>query len=154
MPELLTSSIGLSGDRAWRACAVCAPPAVEPRSPRTPYWGCAAGCPVGGASLAPPAHRWSPSAGGGVVRLNGESQQRRRTAPSLRACWPAVTLSNENALSRFQAYRDPDPLPAGPGGPLAGQQQAESEAIGSVVRPTGVVAVGRLAVFLNNSIQE
>ena len=33
-------SIGVSGNRAWnrawRACAVCAPPAVEPRTPRTP----------------------------------------------------------------------------------------------------------------------
>jgi hypothetical protein len=35
-----TGSIGETGNRAWnrewRACAVCAPPTVEPRTPRTP----------------------------------------------------------------------------------------------------------------------
>jgi hypothetical protein len=38
--------------------------------------------------------------GEGWSANRGEPQQRCRTAPSLPACWPAVTLSNENALSR------------------------------------------------------
>jgi hypothetical protein len=40
-------------DRAWRACAVCAPPTVEPRTPPKREWA------VGGANLAPPAYRLS-----------------------------------------------------------------------------------------------
>jgi hypothetical protein len=50
----------------------------------------------------------------GWTRNCGEPPQRRRAAPSPEACWPAVTLSNENALSRFRAYRDPHPPPSGP----------------------------------------
>jgi hypothetical protein len=72
LDETPTGLIGPTGNRAERVCVVCAPPTVEPRTPRTPiripYKGCAAGCAVGGANPAPAVDRWRPAGGGGVVR--------------------------------------------------------------------------------------
>jgi hypothetical protein len=65
------------------------------------------GCAVGGANPAPPAHQLPPGVGEGWSATNGERRQRRRTAPSLPARRLAVTLSNENARSRFRAYSRP-----------------------------------------------
>ena len=61
------------------------------------------------------------------------------------ACWPAVTLSNESALSRFRAYRDPHPPPSGRSAPLTGQQQAECDAICRVSGRPGVAVVAESA---------
>jgi hypothetical protein len=52
--ELGANKLGRSDrDRAWHACAVCAPH----RRTAPPIRGCAAGCAVGGANPTPPAHR-------------------------------------------------------------------------------------------------
>jgi hypothetical protein len=56
------------------------------------------------------------------------------------AGWPAVTLSNENALSRFRACPPPAP-PSGPQRAPDGQQKPASEANGRVVRPGPVALV-------------
>jgi hypothetical protein len=50
------------------------------------------------------------------------------------AGWPAVTLSDENAPSRFRHVLTRIRRPAGRSGPLVGQQP-ESEAIGTLVGP-------------------
>jgi hypothetical protein len=100
--------------RRARMRGVRAPHRRTAHTAHPPIRGCAAGCAVGGANPAPPAHRWSPSAGEGVVRR----QRRAATAPQdrtiLPTCWPAVTLSNENALSRSWACPDPPPPACGP----------------------------------------
>jgi hypothetical protein len=100
--------------RMARMRGVRAPHRRTAHTAHPPIRGCAAGCAVGGANPAPPAHRSPPRPGGGVVR-----QQRRaataaqeRTVPH--ACRPPVTLSNENALSRFRACPDPHPPASGP----------------------------------------
>ena len=74
----------------------------------------AAGAPVA-------AMRW-----GGVVRNRGEPRPRHWTAPSLPACSPAVTLSDENALSRSRACPDPQQ-------PACGPQQATHGHLGAGV---------------------
>jgi hypothetical protein len=51
---------------------------------------------------------------------SGEPGQRRRTAPSLPAHWPTVTLSNENALSRSGHADIRKRRSAGRSGPLTG----------------------------------
>ena len=92
--------------RMARMRGVRAPHRRTAHTAHPPIRGCAAGCAVGGANPAPTAHRRSPL-GGGWSADNGEPRQRRRTAPSLQAFRPAVTLSKENALSRFRASPDP-----------------------------------------------
>jgi hypothetical protein len=77
-------TIGPAGNRAWnrgRACAVGAVRRGQPHAPGTPVVALGRGR---------------------VVRNSGELRPRHRTAPSLQACWLAVTLSNENARSRFR----------------------------------------------------
>jgi hypothetical protein len=54
--------------------------------------------------------RWLVASG---PEVQAEPLQRSRTAPSLRPLL-AVTLTNENALSRFRACPDPHPPPCGP----------------------------------------
>jgi hypothetical protein len=68
-------------------------------------------CAVGGAKPDPRRIGSDPRRAGG--RHHREPQQ-RVDGTSLQACWQAVTLSNENDLSRFWAYRDPRPPPSGP----------------------------------------
>jgi hypothetical protein len=63
---------------------------------------------------APGAPVGHPRAGEGWSADRGEPRPRHRTAPSLQACWLAVTLSNENAPTRFPASLHPHPPACGP----------------------------------------
>jgi hypothetical protein len=80
---------GLSGPRTEprraRMRGVRAPHRRTAHTAHPPVRGCGVGCAVGGANPAPPAHRWSPSGGGGWSAPHGEPPQRRRTALSLHA---------------------------------------------------------------------
>jgi hypothetical protein len=111
-------------------------PTVEPRTPRTPYKGCAAGYAVGGASLAPPAHRWPPPGGGGWSATSGKPQQRRRTQPS-----PPSLLG----LSRYPTRTPPAApghldthtrRPAGRNGPPTGRADGHQGRCPPTLEPT------------------
>jgi hypothetical protein len=99
---------GTAHGTANGAHARCARPPPSNRAHRAPpIRGCAAGCAVGGATPRPGAPvatlRWG--RGGPLAAVS--RKPRRRTAPSLKPALGAVTLSNENALSRFRACPHP-----------------------------------------------
>jgi hypothetical protein len=127
-------------NRAWRACAVCAPPTVEPRTPRTPLSG---GARRGARSAGPTRAPGAPVVTlgrGGVVRNSSEPRPRCRTAPAFKVAgrlsrYPTRTPSAVSGPTATRTRRPP-----GRSGPLTGQQPPVSEAIGSVVRPTGADA--------------
>jgi hypothetical protein len=103
---------------AHGAHARCARPPPSNRAHRAPpYTGVRGGVRGRRGQPRAPGAPVAARPGEGWSADSSESQQRRRTAPSLRACRPAVTLSNENAPSRFRACSDPHP-------PTCGRQRA------------------------------
>ena len=97
-----------STDGCWSGCQA-APGSTSPatamdRQPRCARWqlrprpGCSGPCRDAALRRTGGRHavgeRWPAN--------RSEPAQRRRSAPSLQACGPAVTLSNENARSRFR----------------------------------------------------
>jgi hypothetical protein len=82
--------------------------------------GCAAGCAVGGANIAPPAHPSppAPGRGGPPPTASRDSAAVSHHPPCLAG---AVTLSDENARSRFRAcVQARSRRPAARSGPLTG----------------------------------
>ena len=100
--------------RMARMRGVRAPHRRTAHTAHPPVRGCGVGCAVGGANLAPTA----PPVAGGLRGRVVRHQRRATTAPQDRTIPPrqpgAVTLSNENALSRFRASPHPHPPPCGP----------------------------------------
>jgi hypothetical protein len=125
--------------RMARMRGVRAPHRRTAHTAHPPIRGCAAGCAVGGANAAPRARRWVTGGWGGVVR----SERRAVTAPQDRtsppARWLAVTLSDENALSRFRAPPHPHPPPCGPQRAAHGRPRADVTTASAGIRktPTG-----------------
>jgi hypothetical protein len=100
--------------RMARMRGVRAPHRRTAHTAHPPIRGCGVGCAVGGASLEPRCPRRHPPRGEGWSANSGELQQRRRTRTIPPCLLGVVTLSNENALSRFRAPPHPHPPASGP----------------------------------------
>ena len=95
------------------------------------------------ANVAPPAHPSTPDPGEGWSANNGESPQRPGPHHPCHS-HEAVTLSNENALSRFRACSSPLSPACGPQraahGPGQGSQGGCPPYVGADARPTQALA--------------
>jgi hypothetical protein len=102
------------GPRMARMRGVRAPHRRTAHTAHPPIRGCAAGCAVGGANPGPLAPQWLPSGGEGGPPPTASPVAAAATAPPLPTHGRAVTLSDENALSRFRASPDSHRRACGP----------------------------------------
>jgi hypothetical protein len=125
--------------RMARMRGVRAPHRRTAHTAHPPIRGCAAGCAVGGANPASPAHRWSPAGGGGVVRQS----RRAATAPKDRSfphtCWGCHVIQRER----------PQPVPGMSGTVPAGLRAAEGRS--RPHRPSSARALHTLAAGVGPS---